>query len=124
MNADAGMYRTAAMTGSKNAWKIRNEPIAIPSGIANTAESRKLLNQLQALVARPGAPYVPSLYVASVYTGMGNLDEAFRYLDKAADERCEYLIYLEREPMADALRSDPRFETLLTSNGLKPPAPK
>jgi TolB-like protein/Flp pilus assembly protein TadD len=87
----------------------------------DAARSRKILKDLQTLVAKPGSPYVPSLYIASVYTGMGNADEAFRYLDKAADERCEYLIYLDREPMADPLRKDPRFERLLSTNGLRPP---
>jgi tetratricopeptide (TPR) repeat protein len=90
----------------------------------DASASHKMLKQLETLMAGPDAPYVPSLYIASVYTGLGNLGEAFRYLDKAAQERCEYLIYLDREPMADALRSDPRMEKLLASNGLKPPASK
>lgn len=90
----------------------------------DVATSRKMLKDLQTLTAKPDAPYVPSLYIASVYTGLGNLDEAFRYLDKAAQERCEYLIYLDREPMADPLRSDPRMDKLLVSNGLKPPISK
>jgi hypothetical protein len=47
------------------------------------------------------------------------LDHAFLALNKAADERCEYLIYLEREPMADPLRSDPRLAELIVRNGLK-----
>lgn len=84
------------------------------------AASRKLLDELTKLTARPDAPYIPSLYMASVYTGLGDLDRAFESLDKAADERCEYLIYLDREPMADALRQDPRFDAFLTRNGLKP----
>ena len=35
--------------------------------------------------------YVPSLYVAMVYTGLGDMDQAFYWLDKAYAERCEYL---------------------------------
>ena len=86
----------------------------------DAAEARKLLHELEALTQKPDAPYIPSLYMASVYTGLGDLDRAFAYLDKAADERCEYLIYLQREPMADPLRPDARFESFLTRNGLKP----
>ena len=44
-----------------------------------------------------------------VYTGLGDKDQAFSWLDKAYAERCEYLVYLPTEPMADPLRSDPRF---------------
>ncbi|MGH9521515.1 MAG: TPR end-of-group domain-containing protein, partial [Terriglobales bacterium] len=86
----------------------------------DTTQSQKLLHELQELAVKPNAPYIPSLYMASVYTGLGDRDRAFEYLDKAAEERCEYLIYLDREPMADALRQDPRFEAFLTHNGLKP----
>jgi TolB-like protein/Flp pilus assembly protein TadD len=63
--------------------------------------------------------YVPALYLAAVQGGLGNKDEAFRLLDKAYDERCEYLIYMDREPMADILRSDPRFEPFLKKIGLR-----
>jgi TolB-like protein len=63
--------------------------------------------------------YVPALYLAAVQGGLGNKDEAFRLLEKAYDERCEYLIYMDREPMADFLRSDPRFEPFLKKIGLR-----
>jgi TolB-like protein/Tfp pilus assembly protein PilF len=84
------------------------------------AAAEKLLRQLQALTAKPNPPYIPPLYMASVYTGLGDLDRAFQYLDNAAEERCEYLIYLRREPMADPLRNDARLDAFLARNGLKP----
>jgi TolB-like protein/Flp pilus assembly protein TadD len=65
--------------------------------------------------------YVPAVYVALVYIGLGRKDEAFHWLDKAYDERCEYLVYLGSEPLADPLRVDPRFARLLSRLGLKPP---
>ena len=46
-------------------------------------------------------------------------DQAFAGLDRAFDERSEYLVYLPTEPMADPLRSDPRFPKLLERLGLK-----
>jgi TolB-like protein/Flp pilus assembly protein TadD len=64
--------------------------------------------------------YVPALYFAAVYIGLNRKDDAFRWLDKAYDERCEYLVYLGSEPMADPLRGDPRFSRLLNRIGLKP----
>lgn len=75
------------------------------------------ISHLQQLAART---YVPTIYVALVYTGLHDLDHAFEWLDKAAKERCEYLIYLPSEPLADPLRSDPRFPQLLKHLGLKP----
>jgi TolB-like protein/Flp pilus assembly protein TadD len=62
--------------------------------------------------------YVPAIYFAVVYIGLKRKDDAFRWLDKAYDERCEYLVYLGTEPLADPLRGDPRFSRLLTRIGL------
>jgi TolB-like protein/Tfp pilus assembly protein PilF len=80
------------------------------------AAAHKIISQLQQ-ISRDR--YVPSLYVAMVYTGLGDKDEAFAWLDKAYAERCEYLVYLPTEPIADPLRSDPRFPALLQRLGLK-----
>ncbi len=64
--------------------------------------------------------YVPAVYFAVIYIGLNRKDDAFRWLDKAYDERCEYLVYLGSEPLADPLRADPRFSRLLDRIGLKP----
>lgn len=80
------------------------------------AAAHKIISQLQQMSKDK---YVPSLYVAMVYTGLGDKDQAFYWLDKAYAERCEYLLYLPNEPVADPLRSDPRFPALLQRLGLK-----
>jgi TolB-like protein/Flp pilus assembly protein TadD len=81
-----------------------------------SAEAGKIISQLQQLSRDR---YVPSLYIAMVYTGLGDKNQAFAWLDKAYAERCEYLVYLPTDPMADPLRSDPRFTVLLGRLGLK-----
>ncbi len=63
-------------------------------------------------------PYIPALYIAGLYEGLGDTDGMFRHLSRALDERCEYLIYLNREPMADPMRQDPRFKALVKAVGL------
>jgi len=80
------------------------------------AAARGIISQLQQM---SGERYVPSLYVALIYIGLGDKDQAFTWLDKAYEERCEYLVYLPTEPMADSLRNDPRFPVLLERLGLK-----
>jgi hypothetical protein len=62
--------------------------------------------------------YVAALYIAVVWTGLGDRDRAFQWLDQACDEDCEYLVYLPTEPIADPLRADPRFSQLLQKLGL------
>jgi eukaryotic-like serine/threonine-protein kinase len=78
--------------------------------------AREIISQLQQI---SGERYVSSLYVALIYIGLGEKNEAFTWLDKAYNERCEYLVYLPTEPMADPLRKDPRFDALLKRLGLK-----
>ena len=52
------------------------------------------------------------------YTGMGNKDQAFVWLEKAFAERSNYLAYLKVFPLLDPLRSDPRFAKLVQRVGL------
>ncbi len=81
-----------------------------------TEAARDIILQLQQM---SGSQYVPSLYVALIYIGLGEKDQAFAWLDKAYEERCDFLVYLPTDPMADPLRSDPRFLALLGRLGLK-----
>jgi TolB-like protein/Tfp pilus assembly protein PilF len=78
-------------------------------------KSRELLAYLLGLQSKV---YVSSLYVAGVYTAMGDKDNTLKYAEKAVDERCEYLIYLDRDPMADPVRSEARFEKVLRAIGI------
>jgi TolB-like protein/tetratricopeptide (TPR) repeat protein len=62
--------------------------------------------------------YVPALYFAAVYTGLGDKDQTFHWLEKALDEQNDRLIYLGVDPIADPLRGDPRFQQLMKRSGL------
>ncbi|HST12287.1 MAG TPA: tetratricopeptide repeat protein, partial [Terriglobales bacterium] len=86
-------------------------------------KAKAIIAQLKQISTRS---YVPTVYIALVYTGLHDIDNAFAWLDKAYAERCEYLVYLPTEPLADPLRDDPRFPKLLQRLGLKtfPVAPK
>jgi len=48
-----------------------------------------------------------------VYTGLGDKKMALDWLDKAYEEHNDRLIYLNVDPMADSLRSEPRFRDLM-----------
>jgi TolB-like protein/lipoprotein NlpI len=77
---------------------------------------------LATLTKLSSTKYVPAVYFAVIYTGLNQEDDAFRWLDRAYEERCEYLVYLGTEPLADPLRGDPRFAKLLSRIGLDPAA--
>jgi len=81
----------------------------------DTVNANRTLAKLKEVATRK---YVPAVYFAVVYTGLNEKDDAFRWLEKAYEERCEYLVYLGSEPLADPLRGDPRFARLLNRIGL------
>ncbi len=57
--------------------------------------------------------------IAMVYGGLGELDRAFDYLDRAYAEHPANLLTLSRDPAADPLRQDPRFDELMKKLGLQ-----
>ena len=59
----------------------------------------------------------PAGMFALAYTGMGNKDEAFAWLQKAFAEHSIALLGLKVDPAYDPLRSDPRFQDLLRRLG-------
>jgi hypothetical protein len=56
--------------------------------------------------------------VALVHAGLGDKSEAFRWLDKAYDERSHWLVWLSLDPRWNGLRGDPRFDQLRKRVGL------
>lgn len=83
----------------------------------NRAAAMKALASLESTAS--SGHYVPAVYSAAIYAGLGDRDQAMKWLEKAYSERTEYLIYLKVEPMADPLRSDPRFKDLVRRMGLE-----
>src|SRR5712664_2622605 len=79
------------------------------------AKARAALRKLEQLA---GTRFVPNLYPAAIHVGLGENDEAFRLLDLAYQERIDRLVYLNVDPMADPIRSDPRFAQLMAKIGL------
>ncbi len=56
--------------------------------------------------------YVPPIYSAIVHSGLGDIDEALAYLERAVEERNWEIAWLHVDPFWDLLRSDPRFQRL------------
>jgi tetratricopeptide (TPR) repeat protein len=62
----------------------------------------------------------PAFYLATIYTGLGQKDQAFQQLEKAYEERFYRLIFLGVDPIFDSLHRDPRFQELLRRVRLSP----
>jgi TolB-like protein/Flp pilus assembly protein TadD/predicted Ser/Thr protein kinase len=72
-------------------------------------EARKIAAELEQLSR---TRYVPQIYSALIYIGIGDKDRAFQFLEKSYDERSEWMTQLNCEPEFAPLRSDPRFQAL------------
>jgi len=64
--------------------------------------------------------YASALDLAGVHAALGDREQAFRWLDQAAEERAFHLIYLKVWPELDPVRMDKRFQTLVLRLGLPP----
>ena len=62
---------------------------------------------------------IPLKEIALVYAALGDLDQAFEYLDRAFEEERASLHGIGADPTADPLRADPRFDELLRKVGLE-----
>jgi len=78
-------------------------------------EANQILNELLQLEKQR---YVSPMAFVYVYTGLGNKDQSFAWLEKAHQERSNGIAFFKVSPTVDQLRSDPRFADLLKRIGL------
>jgi tetratricopeptide (TPR) repeat protein len=79
--------------------------------------ARKVLHEL---VEQSKQRYVSPYYIAGIHTGLGEKDLAFEWLERAYQDRSEWLVGLKVDPRFDNLRLDSRFTGLLRRVRLAP----
>lgn len=79
------------------------------------AEAKQVLVRLDQMSR---TKYVTPYGVALVYAGLGDKDQAFVWLNRAYQGRNHWLVWLNRDPRWDRIRSDPRFADLKRRVGL------
>jgi serine/threonine-protein kinase len=80
-------------------------------------EAQRLLGELQELAEKA---YVPGSYFALIYSGLGEIDKALDWFEKAIEERDVTITAYYVMPMFDPLRSHPRYHALLRKMNLEP----
>jgi len=119
-----GMYEKAI-----DEWKaVAGLPTTTPANIAYLGygyarggrmdDARRILAELS---DRAKDRYVPPCFFAIIHAGLGEKDEAFKWLEKAYEERDYYLGHIPRMTVFDPISSDPRFGDLMRRMGLNPP---
>jgi tetratricopeptide (TPR) repeat protein len=117
-----GMY-TEAISEFKRAVELSGSPLIVALlGHAYAVsdehdEARRVLAELQQMSSQR---YVSPYTIAAIHTGLGDRDEAFRWLEKAHDERDIWLMNLNVDPVFKDMRSDRRYTALLRRIGMAP----
>jgi serine/threonine protein kinase/Tfp pilus assembly protein PilF len=82
-----------------------------------TGEASKLLAELQ---ERAQKEYMSFWSVAVIYSGLGEMDKAFDWFEKAVDEREPLMLHMHVHPNYDPLHTHPRYHALLRRMNLEP----
>ena len=117
-----GMYREAIGDFQKGV-KLSGSPLILAllghayAASGQKAAAQNVISELRDLQERL---YVSPYTIAAIYAGLGEKDQAFKWLDKAEEERDIWLMNLKVDPVFKTLRSDPRFPDLLVRTRLRP----
>jgi len=88
--------------------------------LAITGEREEAIRVLGNLEKMSASRFVSAFSVGLIHVGLGDLDQAFAWFDKAVEERSEWISVLAVDPRVDGLRDDPRFQALLRRVGITP----
>jgi TolB-like protein/Tfp pilus assembly protein PilF len=107
-----------ALANSPERWDILVSGMAYGLAVAGrAAEARVLLEELH---LRSETQPVSETFIAIAYVGLGDHEEALRWLREAVEDK-DWALGLGglSDPALDPLRSDPRFEEILETAGLR-----
>jgi TolB-like protein/DNA-binding winged helix-turn-helix (wHTH) protein len=74
------------------------------------ADAERMLNGISQELKEQ---YSCSYEVGAAYLALGEVNQAFHWLDMAYDNRSTCMVALKQDPRFDSLHSDPRFQTLV-----------
>jgi len=117
-----GMY-SEAINEFQTGVKLSGSPLMLAllghayAASGKKAEAHQVLTDLQQL---QNQRYVSPYTVAAIYTGLGDQDQAFTWLEKAVEERDIWLMNLKVDPVFAKLQSNRRFTDLLARIRLRP----
>ncbi|MDX1517954.1 MAG: winged helix-turn-helix domain-containing protein [Woeseiaceae bacterium] len=98
-----------------------NRPIAakgyLLATLGRTDEARDVLAEL---MSRPGDREPAAYGMALVFTGLGEIDEAFVWLERAVSARSTAAMALPYDTRLEPLHSDPRYDALVARCGCWP----
>jgi eukaryotic-like serine/threonine-protein kinase len=111
-----------AVAEFQNALALSENSVAALAGLGHTfavsGKQSEALNVIRKLGDLSKQQYVSPYHSAVIYAGLGDKTQALAGLEKARDERFNWIPFIQVDPLFDNLRSDPRFAALVQT--LKP----
>ena len=84
--------------------------------VGRRQDALKLLDEC--LASRKGKP-IEAYTVSEIYSALDERDEAFKWLEKAYQDRLSTMFQLKVDPFMDNIHSDPRFKEYLKKAGFE-----
>lgn len=102
--AIAALERSVALS-RRHAWGVANLACAFARA-GREDDARRLLAELE---ERADGEIVPAIALAELHASLGRVAEGLAALERAVDARDYWLLVIDRDPLLDPLRTDPRF---------------
>lgn len=83
------------------------------SALALSGDTAKAQAQLANLIETAKTKYVSAYHIAAIYAGLKDKEQTFLWLNKAFENRADWMVNLKVDPRFDGMKSDPRFGELL-----------
>ena len=114
MNSEGivALRQAAAMSGPRDAAQLAYA-LAVTG---DHLEARRQLAELRAGLSSP--PDMLAFHLAMAHAGLGEIDEAFHWLERGLRNRAAFMDGVKITPAFDVLHGDPRWHSLLRRMGL------
>jgi Tfp pilus assembly protein PilF len=114
-DAISAQRKASESFGSAVSWSLAE----IARDYALEGKSAEARQALQDLLKGSRTSYVSAYGIATIYAALGDKDQAFAQLEQALAHRSQNMDFLKVDRELDSLRSDPRFQSLLSRMKLR-----
>ena len=114
--AQKGMYKEAIAEFEKAIAASSGSPLMraeYANALALSGDTNKAQAELNSLLEMSKQKYISAYHIAAIYVGLKDKDHAFEWLEKAFQDRADWMAFLKVDPRFDSLHSDQRFIELL-----------
>jgi tetratricopeptide (TPR) repeat protein len=115
---EKGMYGEAIAEAEKArqfSGPTNSHPVGfLGFALAKSGQQRQARDLLDELLKASTQRYVSNYNIALIYNGLGEHDEALKWLERAYQQRDQRMVFLKVEPKWNNLRGDPRFQSLIS----------